>query len=222
MPRASQYSNRAPYSSLLLGPHYALLRKEFSKWQDWKRKVPEIAQNLLVTLGGGDPENVTSKVIEAIQEVKSDELRVVVVAATNSYYEELKSIVKNSKRHIQLRKNVTDMPKLMAWADLAVSAGGITALELAFMGLPTISITLADNQCQVVKEFEKAGVALNLGWHKSLKSSEIAKEITQLLTNAKMRGKMSRNAQSIVDGKGASRVLAEIQRVESPWKKKSQ
>lgn len=36
------------------------------------------------------------------------------------------------------------MPELMAWADLSIAAGGSTNWELAFMGLPSLVITIAD------------------------------------------------------------------------------
>jgi len=35
------------------------------------------------------------------------------------------------------------MPELMAWADFAVSAGGSTCWELAFMGLPALVLIQA-------------------------------------------------------------------------------
>ena len=41
------------------------------------------------------------------------------------------------------------MPELMAWADVGVSAGGLTSWELAFMGLPGIVIVTAANQTGV-------------------------------------------------------------------------
>ena len=214
------YSSREPFTCLLLGTRYALLREEFLRWQGWKREIPETARNLLVTLGGSDPENVTQKVIQAINQTKFNNLNVIIVAANNQYYEELESEVQKSKVTIKLKRNVLSMSDLMAWADMAVSAGGTSTWELAFMGLPMLTIAIADNQCQIVEELSKAGVALNLGWHQNTTSFGIAKVISKLLEDVGMRAEMSRRGQILVDGKGADRVLAQIKRVHSQCKEK--
>ncbi|MFM7449166.1 MAG: UDP-2,4-diacetamido-2,4,6-trideoxy-beta-L-altropyranose hydrolase, partial [Leptolyngbyaceae cyanobacterium] len=138
------YANREAYTQLLLGTQYVLLRKEFWPWQGWQRQVPVIARKVLVTLGGSDPENVTLKVIQALQQLKLEELEVVViVGGSNPHYEQLQAAVQSSSCQISLQQNVTNMPKLMAWADVAIAAGGSTNWELVFMRLPTLIISLA-------------------------------------------------------------------------------
>ncbi|MGQ9755923.1 MAG: UDP-2,4-diacetamido-2,4,6-trideoxy-beta-L-altropyranose hydrolase, partial [Desulfotomaculales bacterium] len=57
-----------PYTRLLLGTKYVLLRREFWSWRNYKREVPEVAKKVLVTMGGSDPGNVTLKVIRALAE----------------------------------------------------------------------------------------------------------------------------------------------------------
>ena len=149
------YSKREHYTSLLLGTRYALLREEFLVWQGWKRKIPEFAQNILVTLGGSDPENVTRKVYDAILQLEFNRLNVIIVAANNRYSDQMKCLIEKSKVNIEFRSNVEKMSDLMAWADVAISAGGTSTWELAFMGLPMITIAIADNQCQIVEELSK-------------------------------------------------------------------
>jgi len=141
------YKNREPYTRLLLGTRYVLLRREFLKWRGWKREIPEVARKVLVTMGGSDPDNVTLKVIQALQQVDVDGLEtIVVVGGGNPHYEELQSSVQESRFPVLLESNVTNMPELMAWADVAVSAGGSTSWELAFMGVPALVLILANNQ----------------------------------------------------------------------------
>jgi len=143
------YQNREPYTRLLLGTRYVLLRREFLKWRGWKREIPEVARKVLVTMGGSDPDNVTLKVIQALHQVDMDGLEaIVVVGGSNPNYEELQSAVQDSRFPIRLESNVTNMPERMAWADVAVSAGGSTSWELAFMGVPILNLILAENQQQ--------------------------------------------------------------------------
>ncbi|MDZ8065609.1 MAG: UDP-2,4-diacetamido-2,4,6-trideoxy-beta-L-altropyranose hydrolase [Nostoc sp. DedQUE08] len=202
------YRNRQPYTKLLLGTSYSLLRREFWQWRGWQRSLPLIAKKLLVTLGGADPDNVTLKVIQGLQQVEIEGLEaVVVVGGSNPHYEQLRSASQESRFTIHLKRNVTDMSDLMSWADVAVTPGGSTCWELAFMGLPSVMVILADNQRAIAEKLEAMGVVVNLGWHENVSAVEIAAAVTQLLITAERREKMTRCSQELVDGQGSSRVL---------------
>ena len=52
-----------------MGPKYALLRQEFSKWRDKsleRRKYITEPNNILVSFGGVDPQNITTEVINKL------------------------------------------------------------------------------------------------------------------------------------------------------------
>jgi UDP-2,4-diacetamido-2,4,6-trideoxy-beta-L-altropyranose hydrolase len=205
------YTNREPYTQLLLGTRYVLLRREFLKWRGYKKEIPEVARKVLVTLGGSDPDNVTLKVIQVLKQVKVDGLEaIVVVGANNPHYEELQRIVRDSRPHICLESNVANMPELMAWADVAITSGGTTCWELAFMGVPFAVVILADNQRKVGESLEKFGIAINLGWHGDLSSAEIAEVLARLIKSAMLRIRMAQRGQQLVDGEGPMRVLMQI------------
>ncbi|HBE44959.1 MAG TPA: hypothetical protein DDW17_05780 [Deltaproteobacteria bacterium] len=75
---------------LLLGSRYVLLRKEFLKYKDFKRTIPKKAKNILVTLGGADPDNVTLKVIKALNLMGDPDIEVkVVVGPANPHIKSL-------------------------------------------------------------------------------------------------------------------------------------
>jgi UDP-2,4-diacetamido-2,4,6-trideoxy-beta-L-altropyranose hydrolase len=204
----SLYRKRERYTRLLLGTDFVLLRREFLKWRDWRREIPDVARKVLVTLGGSDPNNVTLSVIQALQQVKVDGLEaVVVVGRGNRRYEELQFAVRNSLPNIRLVRNVTNMPELMAWADVAVAAGGITAWELAFMGLPSLVIVLADNQERVAEQLKTTAMAVNLRSSKNLSPSEICEPLNLVMVTAQRREEMARRGKMLVDGEGSNRVL---------------
>ncbi len=197
-----------PYTQLLLGTKYALLRREFRKWQSLNRHVPEVACKVLVTLGGGDPDNVTLKVIQALQQLELPDLEArVVVGPTNAHLESLRQEVERSTGNIQLLTAVTHMPDLMAWADIAVSAGGSTCWEMAFMGLPTVILVLAHNQNRTAEELDKAGVLRNLGPYEDVTCAEVARVLAGLALDTALRAYMSRSGRLLVDEQGGRRVL---------------
>ncbi|MGB0383332.1 MAG: UDP-2,4-diacetamido-2,4,6-trideoxy-beta-L-altropyranose hydrolase [Ardenticatenaceae bacterium] len=205
-----------PDTRLLRGTGYVLLRSEFLSWQAWQRTIPQVAHKVLVTLGGGDANNQTLKVINALQEVNEDGLEaVVVVGASNPHFPELQSAVHHSRVPIRLIRNANNMAELMAWADIAVSAGGSTCWELAFMGLPNIILVLADNQRGIAEGLHDLGIAINMGWYAGVSELELAHSLKMLIFGSERRQKMSKVAQKLVDGKGSDRVVSKINKLTS-------
>jgi UDP-2,4-diacetamido-2,4,6-trideoxy-beta-L-altropyranose hydrolase len=197
--REELYASRAPHTRLLLGTKFALLRREFLNYRGWQRQIPEIARKVLVTLGGADPDNVTGKVIEALApldiEVK------VVVGGSNPHLPELQQAVEGMKTQaakIELVINPADMPGLMAWADLAIAAGGSTAWELAFMGLPFFTIILAENQVHLANALDSLGATTCLGWDLKTAAFCYTKTIKSLIKNRKKRFIMSCKSAQLV------------------------
>lgn len=206
------YQNREPYTQLLLGTRYVLLRREFWQWRGWQRTVPPVAKKVLVTLGGADPDNVTLKVIQSLQLVEVEKLDVVIViGGSNPHYENIKIAVQDSRFAIRLERNVTNMPELMAWADVAISAGGSTCWELGFMGLPSILLILAENQRAIAEKLATLNQAVNLGWHQDVKAQNIGSTLFQLLQSAEQRAKMIKVSQQIVAREGCSTILQNLE-----------
>ncbi len=200
------YGNRARDTRLLLGPRYALLRREFGPWRGWQRAIPQVARKILVTLGGSDPDNVTGKVIQALQQVTIDGLEaIVVLGGSNPHQKQFPSALQEAHHHIRWASHVTNMPQLMAWADMAVSSAGCTAWELAYMGLPACVVTLAANQHPIADWLETAGLAHALGWHHHLSAADVAHAVTVLGASAQRRGEIARRGRELVDGEGSDR-----------------
>jgi UDP-2,4-diacetamido-2,4,6-trideoxy-beta-L-altropyranose hydrolase len=205
------YCQREPYTRLLLGTRFALLRREFEKWRGWKREIPEIGRKVLVTLGGSDPDHVTGKILAALQQVRIDGLEAVIVAgASNPHQAELKAALAGCGTAMQLRTSVTDMPELMAWADVAVAAGGTTSWERALIGLPSLVVILADNQRAIAEATQQVGIGWNLGAHQRLSVPAVTEALERLLKDAGARARMARRGPELVDGLGAVRVVREL------------
>ena len=108
--------------------------------------IEEEARKILVTLGGGDPDNITLKVLKALNRLELHDLEVkIIVGPANPHLESLKQELSFANFTSQILTDVKRMPSMMAWADLAISAGGSTCWELCFFGVPTIIIIAAEN-----------------------------------------------------------------------------
>ena len=198
-------------TKLLMGPQYALLRPEFFAWHGQQREISQVARKVLVTMGGSDPDNATLKAIQAVQQMEIHELETrIVVGSANPHLEILNHAVHGSACNFQLLTAVSDMPEQMAWAEVAVSAGGGTCWELAFMGVPTIVLVLAENQRSSAEGLAQAGMAINLGWFDQVLDRQMSDALIRLLNDIEQRIHMSRAGQQLVDGNGGRRVLQAI------------
>jgi len=213
--RETLYPSREPDVRMLLGPRYALLRREFWKWRGWRRSHPREARKVLVTFGGSDPANVTLKAVTALARLPSADLDVTVVAgASNSNLPVLQSAVAMAPQSLRLLTDVRDMAELMAWADVTVAAGGSTSWELAFMGLPSLTVILADNQVDLAEALAAHGVAWNLGWHSILTEAKLASALVDLMGDQTTRQAMGARGQELVDGEGGRRVVRTLMELE--------
>ncbi|MBN1472355.1 MAG: UDP-2,4-diacetamido-2,4,6-trideoxy-beta-L-altropyranose hydrolase [Syntrophaceae bacterium] len=206
----SFYMHREPHTKLLLGTGYVLLRREFKRWHGWQRSIPDIASKVLVTMGGADPDNVTLKVIQALKQIDIPGLEAkIVVGHANPNLTILESAI-SDRTNLQLIKSASNMPELMAWSDIAVSAGGSTCWEMAFMGLPNIFMIIADNQRAVAEELHKQSIAFNMGWGKKILIADLVQHIKSLLLSKDLRKEYSIKSSQIIDSLGSQRVCNEM------------
>ena len=200
-----------PYTQVLRGPRYAVLRPEFARWRSWQREIPDRARHILVTMGGSDPFNVTEQVIRALGLLDMPGIEATVVTgAGNPHLESIEHALKAAGAWITLARDVTDMAGMMARADMAVSAGGTTAVELAFMGVPSVMIALADNQAPTVRHLTRHRAAWSFGYAAHLDERVLAGRVASLLRDPSVRRQMSRCGGALVDGLGAERVVAAL------------
>ncbi|WP_439385554.1 spore coat protein [Amycolatopsis lexingtonensis] len=98
---------------------------------------------------------------------------------------------------------------ILATTDVAVSASGVTFVELCCLGVPTAAVRLVDNQEPGYRAALELGLAAGLGPAESLASRlpEVTAVLRSLLTDAGLRRSLSATASSTVDGLGVDRVL---------------
>ncbi|WP_328613409.1 spore coat protein [Amycolatopsis sp. NBC_00355] len=101
------------------------------------------------------------------------------------------------------------LPELLATTDVAVSAAGVTFVELCCLGVPTAAVQLVANQEAGYRAALDLGLAAGLGHADSLASRlpEVTAVLRELLSDAELRRTLSATASSTVDGRGVDRVL---------------
>lgn len=184
----------------LLGPKYALLRPEFLEARKKLSGRNGVVKRILVFFGGVDPTNETLKTLEAIHLLNRPDIAIdVVVGAANPSKDRIREIcstMSNAHYHCQ----VDNMAQLMVNADLAIGAGGSTTWERCFMGLPTITIIIADNQAETTKAVAATGAIWNLVWHEDVRAADLAEAIETALNNPAILRQMELKAMSLMGG----------------------
>jgi UDP-2,4-diacetamido-2,4,6-trideoxy-beta-L-altropyranose hydrolase len=198
-----------PATRLLLGPRYALLQQRFKKARDYQT-VKLKHENVLVIFGGSDLHNWSAKIASALLQSLPETVRVTVITGPASVTRhELEALAKTISR-LEVELQPEDLPAIMATACLAISGAGVTAYELACLGVPSLLMVLADNQFRNAKALDRFGIATSLGWHENLRPEEIAMAVAAHLADTEKLARMSERGRQLVDGMGAERVAKEI------------
>lgn len=195
----------------LLGLKYTLLRSEFLTIKTIKNKSPKKAKKILITMGGSDPGNATLKIIHALQSINDSELAIkVVVGSSNPHLGKLKNSLQLKPCNIRLIYNA-DMPSIITWSDLAISAGGSTCWELLYLRVPFITIVLAENQEENTSFLESKGVTINCGPIQFLRSKTLAEQICAIMKSKKLRDQLLIKGSLLIDGLGAKRIIQQME-----------
>ena len=218
-------SSEVPSARFLLGPQFALLRKELVDHS------PRTLSNtfrepvrLLVTLGGGDAAIVAGTLVEILHSMETALLQIHLIAGSASAnHKGLERIAADCRHNIELFHDVKDMSEQYMWADAVISNAGSSCWEWLYFQRPGAVVRMADNQQPVADELVKRGLAVDLGWHSELASKS---NIKQLLSDFLQRENLSRrrdllrsrednqpatrniiaSESGIIDGLGAKRV----------------
>lgn len=208
------YGDRAGDATLLLGASYLLLRREFQEWSRRDCQIAPRARNLLITFGGSDAENETGRALQALAMLPESPMNVkVLVGASNPNREGLERLAAKLPHSVEFETDTLRIAQEMAWADVAISAAGSTSWELAFMGLPSLLVTLAENQNGCAHYLHSHGIAISLGWQNRVQPSEIATALSALADDPGRRQEMSSRGRGLIDGRGAHRVVEAMARI---------
>ncbi|MFC3801230.1 UDP-2,4-diacetamido-2,4,6-trideoxy-beta-L-altropyranose hydrolase [Cohnella sp. GCM10012308] len=184
-----------------LGPGFALLRREFEQ-ADSRIRDGRI-RRLLVGFGGGDAVNLTGRTLEALADPAFAALGADVVIGPGSPH--APDIRANGGRlpGIRIHEWSGAMPALMAGADLAIGAAGISAWERCCLALPSLIVTAADNQEAGARYLGQCGAAVYMGRHDEISAADIGIALRRLLAKPALVAEMSERASRAMAGRSA-------------------
>lgn len=196
----------------LIGPAHALLRPEFaaSRAASLARRQAGKLRQVLISMGGVDKDNATGAALAALPLglLPSDCRIIVVMGAHAPWRDVVATQVEDLPWPSEMRVAVADMATLIADSDLAIGAAGTSAWERCCLGLPTLTVVLADNQQSGAAALQAAGCVELLG-KKAAGFDGLPEKLAAMLTPSRLVA-MQVACAALTDGLGARRVAVEM------------
>jgi len=148
-----------PYTQLLLGTHYALLRPPFIEAAQKTRSIQSI-ETVFVCFGGSDQFNLSKKVTEACLKLPNFKKIHVVLGTAYPFYEDFTNFVaQNDTISLHQNLNAEQMVRLMEQCDLAIVPSSNISYEICAVGLLLITGYYVGNQKNIYQYLTKNKLA---------------------------------------------------------------
>jgi spore coat polysaccharide biosynthesis protein SpsF len=165
---------------------------------------------VLVAMGGSDPFGLTLRMAKALAALDQI-VRIRFVIGTG-----MKDGVAVARGLVSLKKNyetvegADDLSIEYASADVCVCAFGVTAYELAALGIPAIYLGLTQDHAASASAFADAGMGISLGLAEKASDEDVASTVQWLLNKPGARRAMRHAGLSLIDGQGAARIASDL------------
>ncbi len=194
----------APGARCLAGPGYAPLRPQFQRARGHDRRPAARIERVLVSAGAGDPTGLAGRALAGVRQVLPD-ARVDIVGRAPAE--------PSDDARVRRLSGVDDMAALYRAADVCIGAVGVSALERACVGLPTLAVITADNQELVAEGLARAGAIRLLGRDDALGPGDIAAALPAL--GPQDLSAMADAGRALCDGRGVQRLQLAIAGVDT-------
>jgi UDP-2,4-diacetamido-2,4,6-trideoxy-beta-L-altropyranose hydrolase len=206
----SRYDGLLPeMAARLIGPSWALLQPEYAELHP--RTPPRIGpvKHILIYFGGADYYNLTGRAIGAFLALGREDVQLSVVINPSGIHADAIRAQVSLYSNITLYGALPGLAPLMLHADLAIGAVGATSWERCCLGLPTLGITLAENQRPIAEALHQKGYITWLGDWDEVSDARLTEQLLQWMDKKNVE-EVSLRCKSLVDGKGGERVAASI------------
>jgi CMP-N-acetylneuraminic acid synthetase/spore coat polysaccharide biosynthesis predicted glycosyltransferase SpsG len=198
------YPGSVPSGNFYTGEKYYCARNEFLNLQP--KEINQKVENVLITFGGTDPNDLTLKTLNAISKSNYDfNIKIIIgpgYTKDDSLYEKIKSL----DRKIEVFRSVKNMADHMLNADVIFSSAGRTMYEIAMVGTPAIII--AQNYREMTHLFgHNYNGFINLGIHLENDEVKILNTFERLIFDVELRKRMNKRMLDHDLTKGLQRVL---------------
>ena len=168
--------------------------------------------NCLIGFGIVDSSNMTAVALDALlsdQRLKEN-VQPVCLLGPNFQQREIVETLLSAFSQSKIIKNCQSVLDLPFYCDIAIGAPGVSHAERLYAGIPTVLVPQSESHRALCMNWHDEGCAL----YSRPEAKHIARQINALIANKFERARaISREGQRVIDGKGASRIVAELTRL---------
>lgn len=194
----------------LLGPRYALIDPEYALLRRLMPPRDGIVRRVMVFLGGSDEANQTAKVLMALMSPGFTSLAADVVIGMNHPDPTGIANLVGARPNTFFHQNLPSLASLMVRADLTIGAGGAATWERMSVGLPSIVISIANNQTATSVALMKADYIDFIGEMADVTVEDIAAAVRRALAAPTRLKEQSARMQQLVPALGLQEVCEHV------------
>lgn len=194
VPQYSKYNFDKSETELYIGPKYFLIK------QPPKRiRIKNKIQNIIVTMGGSDPSNLTLKVVKSLKSSKINYNYNIVLGPLmdDTNRQKIKKEV-HGISNFMVYDAPKDLLKIIAKQDLVICSAGRTLYECAYLGRPTIITPSIDHEDITAQIYSNLTGNYNVGLWCNNSGEKILKQIKRY-ENYKFRQNIYKLSSSLMD-----------------------
>ena len=198
---------------LLAGVDYFVFDPEDVPNLGQDRVITDVANKILITAGGSDPEEITLKAFDAVNLISTVELELKIVIGPAFSEKQIKELVertKNSRLKTELITAPSSLSKLMLWSDLAISASGLTKYLLAATGTPSILVSIDESHAKINDSFNNLNSSFHMGVANNVSINALMNQVEELINSKSKRTVMSMAGMTSIDGNSNNRLTEEF------------
>lgn len=186
---------------LLAGPRYAPIDSRFAVLLADRRDPPPIPLRVAVALGGDDYTAVVRTVLQGLASAPElvEQVDVVVGSMWAPTFAAGQVLPAGGGIGVRFHLDPPDPGAILAAADVAVGAMGMMAWERAFLGVPSLTLSVVDHQAAIAHALESTGAIEHLGTADALDANRVSAAFAALAVDRERRVRMADAARRLFD-----------------------
>jgi spore coat polysaccharide biosynthesis predicted glycosyltransferase SpsG len=209
---ANRKERKAEKENKCFGIPYIVLNSLYSKTKKKGRFIRKKVKNIVVSFGGSDPNDLTTKVLEALQGRIPEQVQVDVIIGP-SFSKSKKEFSEKWKheKNIIFSDMKENLVNLFMNCDLALIGGGITMFEALSLGTPALVMAQNKPEAKNARRLDRRGLIFYLGEGVKVSKKKVIRKVNHFINSFDVRKQLSDKAKIEVDGRGIFRVLEKIE-----------